>query len=113
MSENSSDSAGLFFRCLTCGTGLPKLKGEQATTALHGMIPQQSKAPAVDMLVHTAETNEEVSTLLREAAAEAYSGASVSQPQVDLPHASTGRRLLLTGSDGRLYKGAFLESDLG
>lgn len=61
---------------------------------------------AITMLEETAATNEEVRKLLEDAAEDAYSGV-VSQPVVDLPHASTGRRLLLTGSDGRLYKGAF------
>ena len=76
-----------------------------------GVIPQQKAAPAVDMLAETAETNDEVRALLREAVDNTYYGGGVvSQPVVDLPHASTGRRLLLTGSDGRLYKGAFMES---
>jgi len=110
LEDQTGDSAGLFFRCLTCGTNLPKLQGNDAIEALAGMLPQQRAAPAVAMLEETATTNEEVRKLLEEAEAEAYSGV-VSQPVVDLPHASTGRRLLLTGSDGRLYKGAFLATD--
>jgi len=112
LQESSCDSAGLFFSCLSCGTTLPKLKGSHAVEALAGMIPQQQAAPAVGMLAETAETNEEVRALLREAVDDVYYGGGVvSQPVVDLPHASTGRRLLLTGSDGRLYKGAFMETE--
>jgi len=107
LEDQSGDSASLFFRCLSCDTKLPKLQGAQAMQALSGMIPQQPAAPAVQMLEQTAATNAEMRTLLEQAAGE-LDGA-VQQPALDLPHASTGRRLLLTGSDGRLYKGAFAD----
>lgn len=45
LTDQTDDSAALFFRCLTCGTKLPKLNGTQALEALDGMIPQQRAAP--------------------------------------------------------------------
>lgn len=47
LQDQTDDSVGLFFRCLTCGTALPKLEGNQAMEALTGVLPQQRAAPVM------------------------------------------------------------------
>jgi len=107
LEDQNPDSAGMFFRCLSCDTKLPKLKGDHAMQCLDGLLPQQNAAPAVNQF--ESNMQDEMRKLLTDAASKAVAASPIQQPLLDLPFGSTGRRLLLTGSDGRLYKGAFIE----
>lgn len=109
MEDSSSDAAGLFFRCLSCDTKLPKLRGREALETLGGMLPPQPVAPVMGQLLDRAEYDDGLKEFLTNAMEDHRpASASLAAPN-DFPNTSTGRRLLLTGSDGRLYKGAFAD----
>lgn len=106
--ETSDDAAALFFRCLSCDTKLPKLRGQQALQTLGGMLPAQPIAPAMENFLEKAQTDEALKAFLTTESAEEIRPQTNHTSPLDLqkPMSPAGKRLLLTGSDGRLYKGS-------
>lgn len=104
--EQSTDAASLFFRCLSCDTKLPRLEGQQAIQAIGGMLPQQPVAPVMGRLLESCEHNQSLKEFLTSVKFDSRpETADSAYPPGGPPGSSEGRRLLLTGSDGRLYKG--------